>query len=58
MIKISELKPFDMAEMLKTEEDIRNYLKLVIEEGDTAELLRALELVANKLNKISNNSPK
>lgn len=41
-----ELKPFDMAEMLKTEEDIQNYINLVIEEGDPSELAHALGVIA------------
>lgn len=41
-----ELKPFDMAEMLKTEEDIQNYINLVIEDGDPAELAHALGVIA------------
>ncbi|MFD0666375.1 addiction module antidote protein [Ramlibacter sp. MAHUQ-53] len=45
-LKVSELPDFDMAEMLKSEEDIANYLTLVLEEGDMAELTHALGVVA------------
>ncbi|WP_432785047.1 hypothetical protein AAEX37_01985 [Oligella sp. MSHR50489EDL] len=41
-----DLKPFDMAEILNSEEDIKNYINLVIEEGDPAELAHALGVVA------------
>ncbi|MDO5681011.1 MAG: putative addiction module antidote protein [Pelistega sp.] len=46
MIKIKDLKPFDMAEMLDTEEDIKNYLNIVMEEGDASELAHALGVIA------------
>ncbi len=46
MIKLTDLKPFDMAEFINTEEDIRNYLNIVIEEGDAAELAHALGVIA------------
>lgn len=45
MTKISELPRFDMAETLKTEEDIAVYLNLVLEENDPAELAHALDVV-------------
>lgn len=45
-IKVSELPDFDMAEMLKTEEDVANYLTTVLEENDMAELTHALGVVA------------
>lgn len=45
-IKISDLPTFDMAEALNTEEDIANYLTLVLEEGDMAEFNHALNVVA------------
>jgi probable addiction module antidote protein len=45
-IKISELKSFDMAEHLKTDEDISNYLTVVIEDGDNALLAAALGDIA------------
>ena len=32
-LKVAELPDFDMAEMLKTEEDVANYLTLVLEEN-------------------------
>lgn len=45
-IKVSELPEFDMAERLRDENDIAAYLNLVIEEGDDAELARALGVAA------------
>jgi probable addiction module antidote protein len=44
--KISELPDFDMAEHLKTDEDIANYLTLVLDENDPAELTHALGIIA------------
>jgi len=38
--------PFDMAEELKTDEDIAIYLTLVLEENDPAELAHALGVIA------------
>ena len=35
-IKISDLPNFDMADYLKTDEDVANYLNLVLEENDPA----------------------
>jgi probable addiction module antidote protein len=46
MYKISELPTFDMAEALKSEEDIAIYLNLVLEENDPAELAHALGIIA------------
>lgn len=45
-IKIADLPEFDMAEELKTEEDIAIYLTLVLEENDVSELARALGTIA------------
>lgn len=45
-IRISELKQFDMSEYLMTEEDISEYLNIVIEENDPAELAGALGTIA------------
>ncbi|MDR2366000.1 MAG: putative addiction module antidote protein [Zoogloeaceae bacterium] len=45
-IKISELKRFDMAEYLKDEEDIAQYLTLVLEDNDPAYLAHALGDIA------------
>lgn len=45
-IKIADLSTFDMAEALNTEEDIANYLTLVLEEGDMSEFNHALNVVA------------
>lgn len=44
--KVSELPEFDMAEVLKTNEDIANYLTAVLEENDSAELSHALDVIA------------
>ncbi len=45
-LKIAELPDFDMAEMLKTEQDVANYLTLVLEENDIGEFTHALGVVA------------
>jgi len=45
-IRIKDLPIFDMAEQLKTEEDIAIYLSLVLEDGDIDELTRALGHIA------------
>ena len=44
--KISDLPEFDMAEQLKSEEDIAAYVTMVIEEGDSSELAHALGVAA------------
>ena len=44
--KIADLPEFDMAEMLKTEEDVANYLTIVLEENDIGEFTHALGVVA------------
>lgn len=46
MTKIADLPTFDMAEHLKTEEDVAAYLSLVLEENDSAELAHALGVIA------------
>lgn len=45
-INIAKLPEFDLAQHLKTEEDIAAYITLVIEEGDMSELAHALGVVA------------
>jgi probable addiction module antidote protein len=45
-IRIADLPEFDLAEYLKSQEDIAAYLTMVIDEGDTAELAHALGLAA------------
>ncbi|MDD4929918.1 MAG: putative addiction module antidote protein [Gallionella sp.] len=45
-IRIADLPDFDMAEYLKSEEDVAAYLTMVIEEGDVSELARALGIAA------------
>jgi probable addiction module antidote protein len=45
-IKAASLPDFDMAEYLKTDEDVANYLTLVLEENDPAELSHALGTIA------------
>lgn len=42
MVKVADLPSFDMAESLKTEEDIVMYLNMVLEDNDPAELAHAL----------------
>lgn len=43
---VSDLPRFDMAEQLRNEEDVVAYLSLVLADGDTDELIRALGHVA------------
>ena len=45
-IRVADLPEFDLAEHLRSEEDIAAYLNAVIEAGDMAELAHALGLVA------------
>ena len=45
-IRVADLPEFDMAEQLKTEEDIAAYITMVIEEGDASELAHALGVAA------------
>jgi probable addiction module antidote protein len=45
-IRVADLPEFDLAEHLKSEEDIAAYLTAVIAEGDTAELAHALGVAA------------
>ncbi len=44
--KISELPEFDMAQYIKNDEDIAEYLRQVLEEGDASELAAALGHIA------------
>lgn len=43
---VSSLPEFDMASQLRSESDITDYLSIVLEEGDTDELIRAVGYVA------------
>ena len=45
-LKVADLPDFDMAEMLKTDEDVANYLTLVLDENDIGEFTHALGAVA------------
>lgn len=45
-IKAADLPDFDMVEYLKTDEDVANYLTLVLEENDPAELTHTLSTIA------------
>ncbi|CAK8713835.1 HTH cro/C1-type domain-containing protein [Candidatus Electrothrix laxa] len=45
-IRIDDLPEFDMAQQLKSEEDIAAYVSMVIEDGDSAELAHALGIAA------------
>lgn len=45
-IKITDLPEFDMAEQLRTEQDIAEYITLVLGDGDTDELIRAVGYIA------------
>lgn len=44
--KISDLPNFDLADYLKTEEDIAGYLSIVLEDDDAGEFAHALGVVA------------
>lgn len=44
--RISDLPEFDMAKQLISEEDIADYVTMVIEEGDSSELAHALGVAA------------
>lgn len=44
--KIAELPEFDLAEHLKTDEDVAAYLTLVMAENDPGELAHALGVIA------------
>lgn len=46
MTKIANLPTFDLAEHLKTDEDVAAYLSLVLEEEDPGELAHALGVIA------------
>lgn len=46
MVKVADLSTFDMAEALQSQEDIMDYLNLVLEENDPAELAHALGVIA------------
>lgn len=43
---VSSLPEFDMASQLRSDSDITDYLSIVLEEGDTDELIRAVGYVA------------
>jgi probable addiction module antidote protein len=45
-IKVTDLPDFDMADYLKTDEDVANYLTLVLADNDPAELRHALGTIA------------
>lgn len=45
-IKVTDLPEFDMAEHLRSDEDVANYLTSVLEENDPAELTHALGVIA------------
>jgi probable addiction module antidote protein len=45
-IRVDDLPEFDIARHLKTEEDIAEYITMVIEDGDAAELAHALGVAA------------
>ncbi|MDU9048270.1 MAG: hypothetical protein Q3M30_05440 [Candidatus Electrothrix sp. Rat3] len=44
--RIDNLPEFDMAQQLKSEEDIAAYVSMVIKEGDSEELAHALGIAA------------
>jgi probable addiction module antidote protein len=45
-IDVAQLPTFDLAEHLKTDEDIATYLSVVMEDEDQSELMHALSVVA------------
>jgi probable addiction module antidote protein len=45
-IKVADLPDFDMADHLQTEDDVANYLTLVLADNDPAELRHALGTIA------------
>lgn len=45
-IQVAELPDFDLAEHLKTDEDISVYLSQVLEDSDSSELTHALGVIA------------
>jgi len=45
-ISVKDLPEFDMAEQLRNDDDIAEYLSMVLEEGDTDEFVRALGYIA------------
>ena len=46
MIKVSSLPDFDLAEHLKTDEDVSVYLSQVLEDNEPSELTQALGVIA------------
>ena len=47
-IHTADLPTFDMAQQLKSKEDIAAYVTMVIEDGDAAELAHALDILADE----------
>ena len=45
-IKVADLPDFNMADHLQTEDDVANYLTLVLADNDPAELRHALGTIA------------
>jgi probable addiction module antidote protein len=45
-INLADLPDFDMAEELRSDEDIAQYLSIVLEENDPSELTHALGVIA------------
>ncbi len=45
-MKISDLKEFDAADFINDEEDILNYLNVVLEENDPSALAQAADTIA------------
>ena len=45
-MKISDLKTFDICDYIKTDEEIIEYFKQVVEDGDKDQLKRALKNIA------------
>ena len=45
-VNVEDLPEFDLAEQLKSDEDIATYLSVVLEDDDPSELMHALGVVA------------
>ncbi len=45
-INMTDLPEFDMAEQLRTEQDIAEYITMVFNDGDTDKLIRAVGYIA------------
>ena len=51
VINVNDLPEFDIAQHLQTDADVAEYLRQVLEEGDSSELAAALGHIAKALGK-------